>query len=66
MVRSGAGRETSRALHHSYVNGLEAEEGFWSSAFDAENAIPEKAYLLQITVVPDSTRDLICELQTRT
>ena len=65
MVRSGAGRDTSGALHHSYVNGQEEEEGFWSSAFDAENAIPENAYLSQITVVPDSSRDLICELRTR-
>jgi len=64
-VRSGAGRHTSGALHHSYVNGLEVEgEGFWSSAFDAENAIPENAYLSQMTAVPESSRDLIRELQT--
>lgn len=66
-MRSGAGRETSGALHHSYVNGLEAEgEGFWNNAFDAENAIPENAYLSQMIVVPDSSRDLIRELQTTT
>ena len=64
MVRSGAGRDTSGALHHSYVNSLEAdEEDFWSNAFDAENAIPENAYLSQTIVVPESSRDLIRELR---
>ena len=64
-MRSGAGRDTSGALHHSYVNGLEVEgEDFWSNAFDAENAIPENAYLSQMTVVPESSRDLIRDLHT--
>jgi len=67
MVRSGAGRDTSGALHHSYVNGLEVEdEELWSNAFDAENAIPENAYLSQMIVVPESSRDLIRELRTAT
>ena len=62
-MRSGAGRHTSGALHHSYVKGLDVEN-FCSSAFDAENAIPENAYLSQMIVVPDSSRDLIFELRT--
>lgn len=41
-------------------------DDFWSNAFDAENAIPENAYLSQIIVVPESSRDLIRELQTAT
>ena len=66
-MRSGAGNDTSGARHHSYVNRQEAnEEGFWSNAFDAENAIPENAYLSQIIVVPESSRDLTCELRTAT
>jgi len=64
-VRSGAGRDTSGALHHSYVNELEVKgEDFWSNAFDAENAIPENAYLSQMTVVPESSRDAIRDLRT--
>lgn len=64
-MRSGAGKDTSGALHHSYVNGVDAEgEDCWSNAFDAENAIPENAYLSQMIVVPESSRDLIRELQT--
>jgi len=64
-VRSGAGRDTSGALHHSYVNELEVEgEDFCSNAFDAENAIPENAYLSQMIIVPESSRDLIRELRT--
>ena len=64
-MRSGAGRDTSGALHHSYVNGLEVEgEAFSSSAFDAENAMPENAYLSQMIVVPESSSDLTRELQT--
>ena len=64
-MRSGAGRDTSGALHHSYVNGVGVEvEGFCSNAFDAENAIPENAYLSQTIVVPESSRDLIRDLRT--
>ena len=64
-MRSGAGRDTSGALHHSYVSGLEVEgEDLWSKAFDAENAIPENAYLSQMIMVPESSRDLIRELRT--
>jgi len=44
---------------------VEGEE-LWSNAFDAENAIPENAYLSQMIVVPESSRDLIRELRTAT
>ena len=64
-MRSGAGRDTSGALHHLYVSGLEAEgEDFCSNAFDAENAIPENAYLSQMIMLPESSRDSIRELRT--
>jgi hypothetical protein len=62
-VRSGAGKDTSGALHHSYVKGLEDGEDSSINAFEAENAIPENAYLSQMIVVPDSSRDLIFELR---
>lgn len=66
-MRSGAGRDTSGALHHSYVNGLEVEgEVFRRNAFDAEKAIPENAYLSQMTTAPESSRELIRELRTAT
>ena len=62
-MRSGAGRDTSGALHHSCLDGLEVEEDLWSSALDAENVIQDNACQSQITIVPESGPYLICELQ---
>ena len=60
-----AGRDTSGALDHLYVKGLDTEEeDFRGSAFDVENAILENAYPSQSIVVPGSSRNLIFELQT--
>ena len=53
-VKLGAGRDTSGAQHHSYVQGLKVvKEGIRCNTFDAENAVPGDAYSSQITVVPD-------------